>query len=526
MAGRLSDLGGSLRAAWDVMPLGQRLTVTMLAVGMLGGILLLGAWSGSPDYEAAFTGLNEESAAKIVAHLREKNLPYQLAANGRTIAVPPDRVAEARLQVAEAGLAPKGQAGFELFNQPSFGLSDQMQRVNYQRALEGELGRTIKRMDSVEDARVHLVLGTTSLFADKRSEASASVVLSPRGGRLMDEERIQAVLDLVVGSVEGLKVQNVSIVDTRGRILNSLETLRPGASGARANTSQYQLQRRYETDLAAGLTSAMERVVGPGKATVRVSAQFNWDQVETQRESYEPGPGSGAIRSQREQQESANAPGGAAAGGVPGTASNIPTYSAGTGTGTGSGASGSERRETMTNYEVGKTVQRTVRSSGTPSRVSVMVLLDQQNLPGGVTVESLEKLVEAAGNLDRSRGDSVVVSVAPFTTAHLEEAAKAMEEAQQREMIFTVARNAGVLVVPMVLLFFLRRVLQHASSAASHYPGTLSSGSRPLAIPPPPPRLVEDPTVVMTRERVQVLARQEPKVVSAVITTWLDEARR
>lgn len=526
MAGRLSDLGGSLRAAWDAMPLGQRLTVTMLATGMLGGILLLGAWSGSPDYEAAFTGLNEESAAKIVAHLREKNLPYQLAANGRSIAVPPDRVAEARLQVAEAGLAPKGQAGFELFNQPSFGLTDQMQRVNYQRALEGELGRTIKRMDGVEDARVHLVLGTTSVFADKRSEASASVVLSPRAGRLMDEERVQAVLDLVVGSVEGLKAQNVSIVDTKGRILNSLESLRAGgASGARANTSQYQLQRRHETDLAAGLTSAMERVVGPGKATVRVSAQFNWDQVETQRESYEPGPGSGAIRSQREQQESANAPGGAAAGGVPGTASNastIPTYQ----TGTGSAPSGSERRETVTNYEVGKTVQRTVKSSGTPSRVSVMVLLDQQNLPGGVTVESLEKLVEAAGNLDRSRGDSVVISVAPFTTTHLEEAAKAMEEAQQREMIFTIARNAGVLVVPMVLLFFLRRVLQRASSAATGHPVALSSGSRPLAIPPPLPPLVEDPTVAMTKERVLGLARQEPKMVSAVISTWLDEGRR
>ncbi|MBI2885984.1 MAG: flagellar M-ring protein FliF [Chloroflexi bacterium] len=528
MKQRAQYLGNQLLRVWTAMPLGQRLTVALLTALTVGAGLALEVWASTPQYEAVFVNLPEEEAAKVAGYLRENNMPHQLAAGGRIISVPSERAAEARLQLAGAGLGVKGQAGFELFNQASFGLTEQMQRVNYQRAVEGELVRTIKRMDAVEDARVHLVLPTSSLFAEKRSEASASVVLSPRPGRHLGEDQVQAVLSLVLGGVEGLKPENVSIVDTRGRILNDYTGRGGNASGARASSSQYQQQRRFEADLSAGLTSALERVVGPGSVAVRVAATFNWDQVESQREYYDPASGAGVLRSQRQQSEVSSTGGSPAAGGVPGTTSNVPTYQA-TAASAGTAAGGYERKDTLTNYEVGKTVERLVKAPGVLQKVAVVVMVDEQKLPTEVTTESLEKLVATAANLDLRRGDTVVVSRLPFNTQQTQAQVKEMEEAQLRELLFNGARYLGLAVVPLLLFFALRSLLGRAVPVPAGMEAQSAllppRRSQPLPLPEEPIQ-IEDTRARMAREQLTGLAQSEPEMVSALIHTWLGEEER
>ena len=523
MGERFNNIGFQFGQAWQLMSVGQRVIISILALGLIGAIVFFGVWGSSPQYEMAVANLSEEEAAAVVASLRENAIPYRLSSNGRAILVPSGQTAEVRLQLAGEGLPSDGRTGFELFDQANFGMTEEVQRINYQRALEGELARTLRRIEAVQDARVHVVLPQQGLFSSKKTEAAASVVLSLKPGRELGEGQIEALINLLTGSIEGLKPERLSIIDSRGRTLTSA-VAGIGGGGLNAAASQTQQKRRYEAELAAGLTEMLAQIVGIGKAVVNAQVSFNWDQTEIQREEFEPKEGSGVVRSRQEQTEVSTTPGTAGVGGVPGTASNVPTYQTTNGQ---TGNVGYERRETLTNYELTKTVERTQRAPGTITQVAIAVLLDGQSLPEDLSLEAVQELVATAAGLDSTRGDRVTITKASFNAGQPELAAQAFEQTEQREMVLDLAQTGGLALTPVLLLallaFFLRRSFRPVGQPTRRQmlPRALAAEEPAAPIP-----ILEDPQTRAVRQQVSTLAKDEPAMVSALINTWLDEDRR
>jgi flagellar M-ring protein FliF len=504
-----------LQTVWSKLKPGQRLTLgaVTLAGLALGAILVL--WAQTPDYGVLFSGLSEDDASAIVSKLKEMKVPYQLDSGGTTIKVPSGLVADLRLQMAGLGLPSRGNVGYEIFDKANFSLTDFAQRLNYQRALEGELARTIRQLSGVEQARVHVVIPQPTLYTDKEKPTTASVVLKLRPGAKLQDKEIQAVLHLVASSVEGLKPENVTVVDTNGQLLAS--GLRSGGiNGGQLAADQLEAQRSFEKTMARDLTTMLAQVLGPGKALVMVTAELDWQTYEANRELFNPdGNQQPLVRSSHEVTETTSGAG-AVPGGVPGTESNVPGYQQ------PQAASNvqSARRETTTNYELSKTVERIVRTPGAIKRQSIAVVVDSQ-VPQEQTAQ-IEKLVSAAAGVDPKRGDQITVASVPFDRTALEEEKKAMEEAQRQETIFNYVRMGGTALGTLLLLGFIFMIFRARGKRRA---------LEAKFVPPPPiitevqdqRALEEARRAQKMREQITTLAKSEPELVAHVIQAWMSE---
>lgn len=547
MGDRLSTLQTQLLALWREMPAAQRMTLAVAVIGVTAILTALGGWSSAPEYEPVVADLSEEEVVKATQQLQGESIPYKLSANNRSISVPAAQAGQARLKLATAGISGQTgkQAGYELLDKGSFGQTEQVQRLNYQRALEGELAKSIGKIDGVQDARVHLVLPVRTVFADRKTDASASVVVNTKGGRSLDDEHIAGIVGLVMGSVEDLKAENISLIDTRGRMLN--DGTSRGEAGARITSNQYQQQRRMEADVSSSLTRSLERVVGVGNAVVKVAATLDWDQVEKQTETYTPQATPGAVRSQRTQTETSGA-GATQAGGVPGTASNVPSYQAPAGGGT----TGYDKRDNIVNYELDKVVEKRIQAPGAVKKLSVMAIVDDQ-ASANLDTEELSRVLSAAAQLNTVRGDTVVVTRMPFNNAVAQTDAKSMEDADMRQLVGSTARTAGYLAVPLLalavaFLVFRRSVAQPKPMAVAAAAGGMrvreiteelegpmeSSSSMPavgapepqVELPAPPPMSEDEARARLIAQQIANLAKSEPQTVSQLISTLLEEGRR
>ncbi len=515
MPPQLLSFAKQAQAIWGRLKPTQRLTV--LAVGLAGLILggLLIFWAQTPDYGVLFSGLSEEDASAIVAKLKEMKVPYQLDSGGSTIKVPSGQVSDLRLQMAGFGLPAHGTVGYEIFDKANFSLTDFAQRLNYQRALEGELSRTISQLSGVEQARVHVVIPQPTLYTDREKPPTASVVLKLKPGSKLQDKEIQAVVHLVASSVEGLKPENVTVVDTNGQLLASGLGNDSGNSGQLA-ANQLEAQRNFEKALSSDLTTMLTQVLGPGKALVKVTAELDWQTYEANRELFNPdGNQQPLIRSSHEITETTTG-GGALPGGVPGTDSNVPGYQQPQ---AGSNVQ-SSRQETTTNYELSKSVERIVRTPGAVKRQSIAVVLDSQ-VPQD-QVAQIEKLVSAAAGIDTKRGDQLTVATVPFDRTALEEEKKAMQEAQRQETIFNYAKLGGTVLSIILLLGFIFMIFRARSKRRA-----LEARFAP---PPPVITEVEDQRALQEarrlqqiREQVANLAKSEPALVAHVIQAWMSE---
>src|SRR5712691_11277902 len=309
-----------IQRIWSGLSRGQRIGFSVVGAALVGLLFIVSTVGRGADTAIAFSGLSTDDMAAIVTKLKDAKIPYELG-DGGTIRVPSGQVQDARLATAGMGLSgkPATGSGFELFNQPSFGQTEFTQKVNYQRALENELARSIDQMDAVDSSRVHLVMPQQSLFASQQKDTTASVILKLKPGRHLDSAQSRSISNLVAGSVEGLKPQNLTIVDVNGNTL----TPDDGVSSSTGLTSkQLETQRAYEATTENNLQAMLDRVLGSGKATVRVAAVMNWDQTEQTSETFTPSdPTQTPIRTSHDITETTNG-GAAAVGGVPGAASN------------------------------------------------------------------------------------------------------------------------------------------------------------------------------------------------------------
>lgn len=323
MAAIGQDLGRQTRSLWDQMTSSQKLMVLLaIALGVVAMVLLLSR-AGKTQMVPLYTNLSASDAADIVAKLREMRVPYEISDGGTTIRVPFPDVYETRMNLASQGLPKGGTVGFEIFDKTSFGVTEFTQKMNYRRALQGELTRTILQLREVEDARVHIAIPEPELYTDEQKPPTASVMVKLRSGATLTKGQVQGIVRLVSSSVEGLNPSNVTVLDVDGNILYAASDDSETGMVASLSVSQLEAKRAYEKDLEKSVESMLTEVLGPRKVVVRVNAEINFDRREQNSEVFQPMPtGLGVIREQtkvHEVRSTVSAP----PAGVPGTASNV-----------------------------------------------------------------------------------------------------------------------------------------------------------------------------------------------------------
>ncbi len=436
---------------WNKQNRSQRITLVALAVAAAVIIPLLVMWATKPTYAVAYHGLSDADAGAIVQKLDEAKIPYVLQ-DGGTITVPSDQVYSARLKMANAGLPQNSTTGFELFSGTNtLGMTEFTQKVNYQRALEGELERTIQSLSAVQSVRVHVVQPAQTLLADQQQATTASVTLQPKMGQALDGSQVRAITHLVASSVEGLKAENVTIVDTSGNLL----TVLPGSPDMGAN--QTDNQRAAEVAAAAEVKkrvqSMMDQVLGPNKYAVQASVLLDWNQTEVTSNVFDPTPA--AIRSSHDVTEKYDTAG-SVTGGVPGAGSNLPTPVA-TVTG-GNGNMAYERTDNTVNYEISQTQTKQTIQPGQMKRISVSVLVD--NVTDAAQLTSIKSAAAAAAGIDVARGDAIVVESVKFDHTYYDTQSAAQTQADDTNRYIQYGMAGGAVLLLIILLFLFLNALR------------------------------------------------------------------
>jgi len=391
-----------LKEFWDKLSLARKVLLIGVAIASIVVFAFLISWFREPEYGVLFSNLEAQDASKIIERLKERKIEYKLEDNGRTVLVPRQNVYELRLQFAGEGLPNSSIVGYEIFDKNNIGVSDFVQKINYKRALEGELARTILQIEGVEAVRVHIVMPEKTLFKEDQKEPTASVILKLKQGTRITRENVQSIAYLVANSVEGLDPKNVTILDSRGRLLSDNSESDPLA---KVSGKQYELKRSVEQYLADKVQSLLDGVLGQGNSIVRVDVELNFTQVEKTIEEYDPDKT--VVRSEQTTQE---------------RSSSVDSSFAST---------NSQRTNTITNYEVNRTLQRIVESVGNIKRLSVAVLVNgtyKVSEVDGVKkveyiprdeeqIQKLTEIVKNAVGFNPDRNDQISVVSIPFEPA-------------------------------------------------------------------------------------------------------------
>lgn len=519
---------GAVSAFWARQSPRNRLVLALGAgAALVFFVALLALATRGPAYAPLFTNLNPQDAGNIVTQLESQSVPYRLTGNGRTIEVPEGVVHRTRLTLAQQGLPSNGVVGFEILARPPLGQTDFDKRVQYLRALQGELTRTILAIDGVQDARVHLNIPEPSVFVRDKRPASASILLKLNPGAVIDPGQVRGIVNLVAGTVDGLRPEAVTVLDQTGRLLTALvpETAGAagGAGGAAANNNLI-VQQDFQKRLEASLQTLLDGVLGAGNAIARVTAELNFDSGTEVQEMFRPiANGQGILENMNLIQETFRGTGGAAA--PAGTASNtIPTMPVVTGDGT-SDYSRTENRNVPVLDRISK--QITV-APGAVKRLSVSVVVNR-----AITADEedqLRRLVTAAVGLDANRSDQISVVGLPFTNP-LADAFKPEPGAQPVKQGPAWLRYAIWGVAALVVLASFLLAMRIGRRRAAREKERLARELQALE-----QRLAQEKAAAAAREiqavqaaqselqnQVANLARQKPEEVAQILRTWLNE---
>ncbi len=470
-----------LPQAWLAMGRSRQVGFAVGAVVVLAALFSAFVYLQPPATVPLYSNLNEGDAAAVVAKLREFKVAYSITDGGQTVRVPNEQAADLRLQLASAGLpngTGVGVVGMEVFDRANLGITDFAQRLNYQRGLEGELMRTIGRISAVDQARVHLVLPQDRLFAAQQREASASVIIKPKAGAKVTDNQVTSIKFLVSKSVEGLKAENVAVIDSNGNTLGKADSSEIAAN--KQASARLEVQHARESEIERKVQQLLDQALGKSRSVVKATVALDWDTVEQKVETYSPGQLQPQTRSQKDARESFSGTGAdvQTAGGVPGTQTNIPSFQAG-GTGAaGGGSSSFQKSDVTTNYEVSSDKRAISRAPGEIRSVGIAVMVDQavQN----IQADQLTQAVSAAVGLQPARGDQIAVVTVPFDTSLSKDLEAQAAQAQQNEYI-QLGVKAGGLLAALIGLFVVFRLLSssikpRAMSVDGHEIGALPEG--------------------------------------------------
>ncbi len=440
---RLQELWNRYQSKRKYIIIGALLVLVLAFAG-------ISFWYGSkPEYVPLYTNLETKDAGDVVNSLKESGVPYELIEDkkGATILVPVTQVHDLRLELASAGL-PRGNKGFELFDDSKLGVTEFQNKINYLQALQGELTRTIEHLDSVEKARVHIVLPEDSLYKKNEKPATASILLMLKPETKLTTPEVKGIVNLVSHSIQGLSPENITIVDEQGNILNKSdddELEKQNAQNLRT-LNQIEMTKRVRDHIQQNIQTMLDKTLGEGNAFVRVSVELDFDDRKIDRQTFTPVVDeSGIIRSQQEITESyngeSNMPGGPA-----GVQSNIPGYVA-----EDRNANAEyERKESTRNYEINEENQKIIASPGSIRRLTVAVLVNDTITE--LQQEGLLRAVSSAAGINEERGDTISVEPMPFNTDLLDQKAEEARLEQLRKDRILYTEIAAMILLAALLL--------------------------------------------------------------------------
>ncbi len=528
----MQELMQQIATAWASLTMRQRASLAVSALLTVAAVSGIVWWANQPSWAVLYTGLDAKEAQSIVQELQSRRTPHRLSGGGTVIEVPLEEIDRLRMDLAAKNLPGSGRFSFlEMFSQDTIAQSNSMQRIRYQKALEDELARTIESLEEVSSARVHLVLPGDRVFIDDDDVAKGSVTLGLAGQRAPTSEQVQAIARIVAGAAPELRPERVSVVDTTGRVLWE----GGGESGGVVAARQVEMQAAIEKEINAKVERVLEPIVGADHFVVRTTADLDFQKV--LREEMQLDPDSGVLVSEQKNKEKSTY--GDGAYGVPGTASNLPGEVAGV---DGGASEESESTFQKSNFQYSQVKKVVEEPTGSIRKLSVAVLVDQawedvEGEAGGdpaaverravprteEEIRRIEGLVMAAINYDAERGDRVTVEQAPFRPLPEPVVAGGFDP---RSWLPLVKYPALVVLLLLAFLLFYRPLIRTlreafgASSAAAAAMGTAGTVTAELEQPlqlGPPSRLE------MLRQRLSVLATEQPTGMAQTLRIWLHE---
>lgn len=550
------DVLARLRQFLKGLSFSQRLWMAAGVALVAGTLWVFVTLLGQPKYVTLYSGLRPEDAQALGAKLAAKNIPHQVSPDGGSLLVPDDKLDAARLETAAAGLPRSARMGFELFDTPNWAGSDFTEKVNYQRALEGELERTLATLSDVEGVRVHLVMPQESLFTEQEHEAKAAVIIRTRGGRLSEEAQL-AIPQLVASAVEGLRPENVTVVDA-----DSNTPLLHGRDGGRTYAP--------DEELAKTLIHTLEPVVGADHVRASVHVEYDLGTSEDTQENYDPKTPTALTQEHSEESSVGEAP-----AGVPGTASNVPspttpapatpapatpgapspaptTAPTGTIAAFAASAEHSSSKSDSTTYAISKSIHRSVEPAGRVRRIAAAVLVDdvvEWTEPAGKRVSTrrkrtpdemkqIEELARAAIGIDTQRGDVLAVENLSFQEMPLETPLPPTKTEHWRRLLepwVWMLRYVGLAALFVVVYFLiLRPVKKQAMTAFRELPKNITALHAAQALPGSTAANALEPLGVTvsggqrTNELKKMLTdkvKAEPAAASRLVESWVREGQ-
>lgn len=510
-------LQGKVKPWWNGLDSGARLQIAAMTIAFIVAVTVTFTFILKPTYETLYVGLDPAEAGQVVEKLKEDKIPYKLDNGGTTVSIPRKDIYDVRLKMASEGIPRSGTVGYEIFDKTNLGMTDFLQKVNYRRALEGELSKSICSIAEVKAARVHLVIPEPRLFMEDKKEATASIILHLNGARSLSERQVEGIAYLVSSSVEGLRPENVTILDPSGRLLSNKNY---GDGVGALTSSQMEIQRNVESYLESKARSMLDPVIGQGKSVVTISAQLNFEQVEKTMENYDPD--NLAIRSEERNTE---------------TASEQNTKEDGKGK-----TVSNSTENSVTNYEVTKTIQHVVSQMGNISKLSVAVVVDgsYKAVPGAKekdavpqyaprSQEELDKItsiVKGAVGYDAERNDVFeIANVAFENRPEIEEEPgfiSTIFTTQKIDYWFDLALKIALGVIALMIFMKLKKRLseywerQRLESQRSMAEREIVRKREEII-----PKVSTEPQLV---DHLRVIANEKPTEIAKVIRTMMVES--
>lgn len=494
---KLRELLKNSKNWFSNLPLIQKILIIGIPLLVFTFLISISLFLAKPNYTVLYAGLSQEDISAIMSELDKEGVKYKVGQDGRSILVPENQARDLRLKLAAKGIPSKGIVGYEVFDKGDLRISDFQNQVNLKRAVEGELARTILRIDGIDDAKVNIGMPQKSIFLREEEEPTASVFLKLKPGYELTPEQVKAIRNLVSASVPRLKPERVVIVDNMGRELTALLEEEDFIKNR-----ELKIKMEFEKRLERDIQKALEDVLGYGSVKVKVFADLDLTRREQREEIYDPDMT--AIVSQQKKKERSISGGPA---GVPGAQANIPP---GVGAAVGTGQVLTEKSETITNYEVSKREVYLVDPTIKLKKLSIGVLIDS-NIKD-IDIEKIRRIVIASAGIDPQRGDTIAIESVPFRKPVFEEALPTYE----RYLKF-ILPTLAFLFTAVVLILSLRRLF------------------RKKEVPPlPSPVALEGVEVIKGAEEIKLksekieavetiikIAREEPDKVAKILKKWL-----
>ncbi len=497
------ELVSQLSAVWQKLTVSQKIITTSLVGFTFLALISLIIWSDKPQGESGFrklySSIDQDEMTRITELLNNSGYEYRIGGGGNSISVKKDKIYKVRMLLAGEGLPSSNIKGYELFDDNNIGVTDYVQKLNARRALEGELQRTIEGLEEIKSARIHIVIPKPTIFLKKQKDAKASVTLKQIPGRKLKEDGVRAISHLVSASVEGLNPQNVSIVDYSGKLLSNPYS---DDQTAFASSRNVELQRKVELSMEKKVRKILNDVLGPGNATVQISADLNFNEVEKTLEQYDP-EGQVVRSEERSSEDVTNAPDG-----------------------------DRENENSITNYEIDKTVEHIVEEVGSVDRISVAVAVDgsyEENegeareyvARSEEEITKIENMVKNAVGYDLARGDQVQVTNMQFDKDYLHRQREDMEEQEKIEFWMNMAKYGIIVLIIIAGLILLRYIASTIAEAMNPPVPEVSIRDVEADIPAEVPEEVRESNELL--EKVEMITQEQPVNVSTIIRDWLSE---